>query len=107
MYEELHRLAPLLISYNQGDQGFLNKAFAEWKRRPSHFQLPESFNYLLRQRGTSEHLTALWDSGVHVVHMVRCVAYAVPMLTSPSAHMVPTFILGPASFCAALPLRRT
>ena len=70
MYDELRRLAPLLISYNQGDQGFLNRAFAEWQRRPSEFQLPESFNYLLRQRGTSGYLTAAWESGVHVVHML-------------------------------------
>ena len=68
VYGELRRLTPLLISYNQGDQGFLNKAFPEWRLRPWEFQLPEAFNYLLRQRGSSEWLTSSWQRGVNVVH---------------------------------------
>ena len=52
VYSELRRLTPLLISYNQGDQGFLNKAFPEWRLRPE-LQLPEVYNYFLKWRNSN------------------------------------------------------
>ena len=67
IYAELLRLAPLLPSYNKGDQGFLNKAFSDWALWRQR-QLPESYNYFLKWRGGAAWLSKTWSEGVHVVH---------------------------------------
>ena len=71
-YNELRRLAPLLHSYNQGDQGFLNKAFPEWRLRPER-QLPERYNFFLKWRNTNAWFGRSWTAGVHVVHFTDIV----------------------------------
>ena len=71
-YNELVRLAPMLISYNMGDQGFLNKAFSDW-RLQLHQQLPESYNYFPKWRGATAVFSRTWSDGVHVVHFTDIV----------------------------------
>jgi len=72
VYAELLRLAPLLPSYNKGDQGFLNRAFSDWALH-RHRQLPESYNYFLKWRGVAAWLSHTWNEGVHVVHFTDVV----------------------------------
>ena len=72
VYAELRRLTSFLISYNQGDQGFLNKAFPEWRLRPER-QLPEVFNYFLKWRNSNSWFSLAWAKGVHVLHFTDIV----------------------------------
>ena len=72
VHVELKRLTQFLISYNQGDQGFLSKAFPEWRRRPE-LQLPEVYNYFLKWRNSNAWFSSAWTKGVHVLHFTDIV----------------------------------